>query len=65
MPALSGCRVLKSGEYMLLSPDVQTGFDSRYFGPVSIENIIGHVEYLGNLSNKKSSEKVGFEGFEG
>ena len=65
MPALSGCRVLKSGEYMLLSPDVQTGFDSRYFGPVSIENIIGHVEYLGKLANKKSSEEVGFEGFEG
>jgi len=33
MPALSGCRVLESGEYMLLSPDVKTGFDSRYFGP--------------------------------
>ena len=32
MPQKSGCIVLGLGEVMLLSPDVQTGFDSRYFG---------------------------------
>jgi len=64
MPVLSGCVILKSEEYMLLSPDVQTGFDSRYFGPVKHEDILGHVEYLGNSKNKKSSEQVGFAGFE-
>jgi len=59
MAVLSGCHLLMSGEYMLLSPDVQTGFDSRYFGPVGLENIIGHVEYLGNSKNLKSSKNLG------
>lgn len=65
MPALSDCHVLKSGQYMLLSPDVQSGFDSRYFGPVGLENIVGQVEYLGNSKNLKLPEKVGFKGFRG
>ena len=65
MPVRSGCIVLEAGQYMLLSPDVQTGFDSRYFGPVGIENILGHVEYLGNSKNLKISKKPGFRGIEG
>ena len=65
MPALSGCIVLKSGEYFIASPDVQEGFDSRYFGPVKIENILGTVEFLGhskNAQSRKSSENGGFKG---
>ena len=65
MPQNSGCLVLGPGELMLLSPDVQTGFDSRYFGPVSRENILGVVEYLEEPKNLKGSEKsvsVGFGG---
>lgn len=65
MPVQSGCHVLGAGQYMLLSPDVQTGFDSRYFGPVGFENIVGQVEYLGDLKNKKSQETRDLEGFEG
>ncbi|WP_416877552.1 S26 family signal peptidase [Litorimonas sp.] len=65
MPQKSGCIVLGSGEYMLLSPDVQTGFDSRYFGPVRAENILGVVEYLENPKTLKSSEKPDLAGFEG
>jgi len=65
MPLRSGCIVLKPGEYFLVSPDVQTGFDSRYFGPVRIENILGRVEYLGNSKNKKTRNIMGFGGFEG
>jgi len=65
MPQKSGCIVLGSGEYMLLSPDVQMGFDSRYFGPVRAENILGVVEYLENPKNLKSSEKPDLAGFEG
>ena len=57
MPQKSGCLVLKSGEYLLISPDVQTGFDSRYFGAVGEENIIGVVHYIGgNQSLKRSRE---------
>lgn len=48
MPKLSGCYTLKADEYFLVSPDVQAGFDSRYFGAVHRENILGYVEYLGN-----------------
>ncbi len=48
MPKLSGCFTLQAEEYFLVSPDVQAGFDSRYFGAVRHENILGRVEYLGN-----------------
>ncbi len=48
MPTLSGCFTLKADEYFLVSPDVQAGFDSRYFGAVHRESILGRVEYLGN-----------------
>lgn len=65
MPVQSGCSVLGPGQYMLLSPDVQTGFDSRYFGPVGLENIIGQVEFLGNAKNLKRSRKRGFMGGKG
>ena len=65
MPQKSGCIVLKSGEYLLISPDVQTGFDSRYFGPVRSENILGVVQYLEESKNLKSSEKPDLAGFQG
>jgi len=65
MPQKSGCHVLKLGEYLIISPDVQTGFDSRYFGSVSRDNIVGVVEYLGKSQNKKISKRVDLEGFGG
>ncbi len=57
MPKLSGCFTLKPGEYFLVSPDVQTGFDSRYFGAVEAQNILGKVEFLGNRKLSRSGEK--------
>ena len=65
MPQKSGCHVLKEDEYLLISPDVQTGFDSRYFGPVKFENIVGIVKYLGKSENKKISKSRKLEGFGG
>lgn len=65
MPQKSGCLVLKSGQYLLMSPDVQTGFDSRYFGPVGFESLLGVVEYIGDSENKKIPQKVDLSGFEG
>ena len=56
MPAPSGCVTLKLDEYFLVSPDVQTGFDSRYFGPVTLDNILGEVEYLGTSISAKSGK---------
>lgn len=65
MPVKSGCVVLGPDEYFIASPDVQAGFDSRYFGPVSIGNILGTVDFLGNQESSNSSvlrENGGFEG---
>ena len=53
MPQVSGCHVLKERQYLLMSPDVQTGFDSRYFGPVEADNIIGVVHYIGGKRGLK------------
>jgi len=52
--------VLKSGEYLLISPDVQAGFDSRYFGPVEEQNIIGVVHHIGGDRRLKRAENSGF-----
>ena len=65
MPVKSGCVVLKSDEYFLISPDVQAGFDSRYFGPVSIENILGTVTFVGNKKTPNHVKSFGNGGFEG
>ena len=46
MPRWNGCRTLMSGEYFLISIDVQTSYDSRYFGPVREENIIGNARLI-------------------
>jgi len=62
MPKLSGCFTLKADEYFLISKDVQTGFDSRYFGPVTRENILGRVQYLGGRKNDAALETAGMGG---
>ena len=65
MPALSGCIVLKSDEYFIASPDVQAGFDSRYFGPVKLTNILGTVVFLGKSKTPNSVQMRENGGFEG
>ena len=62
MPLLSGCFTLGNDEYFLISKDVQTGFDSRYFGPVTRENILGRVQYLGNRENDAELKRADMEG---
>ena len=65
MPALSGCFVLKSDEYFIVSPDVQAGFDSRYFGPVTLTDILGTVDFLGKSKTPNSAQMLKNGGFEG
>ena len=60
MPQKSGCLVLKPGEYLLISPDVQAGFDSRYFGPVKKANLIGVVHHIGGDRSLKRPKNSGF-----
>jgi len=63
MPAPEvGCRVLGEEEYFIASPDVQDGFDSRYFGAVGAENIIGVVIFMGEEPSSKQSESSGYRG---
>ena len=47
LPAIDGCLTLQKGEYFLVSTRVAHSFDSRYFGAVREENILGIVRYLG------------------
>lgn len=47
MPVWTGRMTFETGTVFLLSNDVQASWDSRYFGPVPRENIIGQVTYLG------------------
>ncbi len=41
MPITAGCFILQDGEYFLLSTAIKNSFDSRYFGPVDEDNILG------------------------
>ena len=59
MPSLSGCYVIPAGEVFLVSVDVQTSFDSRYFGPVSVSNILGKAQYLGQFQWGSERRKAG------
>ncbi len=46
MPFLLGCFVLKPNEVFLVSSKIGTSFDSRYFGPVPLENVLGTAVFL-------------------
>ncbi len=41
MPLQNGCLQLKAGEFFLLSTQIPNSFDSRYFGPVGEDRILG------------------------
>jgi conjugative transfer signal peptidase TraF len=46
MPAWTACRELSADEIFLLMADVPDSFDSRYFGPVSTNAVIGRLSPL-------------------
>lgn len=47
LPTRTDCYTLQADELFLVSTDVQTSWDSRYFGPVPLSDVIGPVHYLG------------------
>ena len=47
MPLMDGCYTLSAGEIFLASNEMDTSWDSRYFGPVRDESILGSVTYIG------------------
>jgi conjugative transfer signal peptidase TraF len=47
MPELSGgCRRVSEGKYILISERIDTSFDSRYFGEVGHNHILGRVDLV-------------------
>ncbi|WP_371398739.1 S26 family signal peptidase [Algimonas porphyrae] len=54
LPSKDGCYVLAEGEVFLVSTDVQTSFDSRYFGPVAVSDLLGPVRYLGRWRSRNA-----------
>ena len=63
LPSMDGCYKLSKDEVFLVSTDVQTSFDSRYFGPVLRTDVIGPVRYLGRPKSRaerlEEARKVG------
>jgi conjugative transfer signal peptidase TraF len=49
LPRWHGCRPLQPGEAFLLMADSRGSFDSRYFGPLRSNEIIGRLRPLGWL----------------
>ncbi|MGX9147855.1 S26 family signal peptidase [Mesorhizobium sp. 128a] len=43
LPVWRGCRVLSDGEVFLMNWGATDSFDSRYFGPLQITNIVGRA----------------------
>ncbi|TIS13749.1 MAG: S26 family signal peptidase, partial [Mesorhizobium sp.] len=43
LPWWNGCRALGDNEVFLLGSDKNRSFDSRYFGPVPTQNVIGRL----------------------
>jgi conjugative transfer signal peptidase TraF len=54
LPAWSGCRVLAANEVLVLNPQAGS-FDSRYFGPISTDQIVGVARPLITLPAKEAS----------
>jgi len=52
MPQIFGCHRLKDNEFLLISDQIESSWDSRYFGPVNAEGILGQAKYLGRLKGR-------------
>jgi conjugative transfer signal peptidase TraF len=46
LPTWSGCRALVAGEVFLLSTTHPASFDSRYWGPINVSDVIGSARPL-------------------
>jgi conjugative transfer signal peptidase TraF len=46
LPTWSGCRALAAGEVFLLSDSHPASFDSRYWGPINVSDVIGSARPL-------------------
>jgi len=58
LPVIRGCFHLDADEVFLVSASIQNSWDSRYFGPVSNDLVIGPVRFLG----AEPGERIGIGG---
>jgi type IV secretory pathway protease TraF len=54
LPAWSGCRKLSGGEILLIA-DHPASFDSRYFGPLPVTDVVGVARPLALLPSLQES----------
>ena len=57
LPRWRACRLLRSGEYFVFSNRISNSFDSRYYGPVPADAVIGVYRPL-----RASEDALGGEG---
>lgn len=57
LPLIDGCYTLPDGHVFLVSTDIPSSFDSRYFGPVPVSDVLGRVHYLGRWRSR--AERTG------
>jgi conjugative transfer signal peptidase TraF len=50
LPQWRGCRRLTAGEFFVFSNRIPNSFDSRYYGPVSAQNVLGVYRPLWSAS---------------
>lgn len=50
LPQWRGCRRLTAGEFFVFSDRIPNSFDSRYYGPVSAQNVLGVYRPLWSAS---------------
>jgi conjugative transfer signal peptidase TraF len=43
LPVWQGCRMLRTGELLMLNPDQADSMDGRYFGPLPASTVLGHA----------------------
>ena len=55
MPWWSGCKVLRAGELVLLSPGMPLAFDGRYFGVTRRDDLVGKAALLWAKPGKGSN----------
>jgi conjugative transfer signal peptidase TraF len=48
LPRWRGCRRLEAGEVLLLIARQSASFDGRYFGPLTIDHVVGRLRPLGH-----------------
>ena len=53
LPQWRGCRALLKGEFFVFSNRIPNSFDSRYYGPVKVDQIMGVFEPVATTTSHR------------